>query len=307
MQFLQSFDGRVLFTADSAGRRESVFELLAGRNYRDSAYRQLARIFDRSTNNRRRYRTDRRRRLASRSGLAIVSEHQLFGEKPRQRNRRHGPSAIPKPLSASSMTWRKARPLFMPSTASGVIIGLITLTVGGFEAEFLHLQYADGDKLYVPVNALDLISRYTGASPENAPLHRLGSDQWAKAKKRAIARIRDVAAELLDVYARRAARPGHRFRWPEADYRAFENGFPFEPTDDQERTISEVLADLESHQPMDRVVCGDVGFGKTEVALRATFAAVHGGKQVAILVPTTLLAQQHGQTFGSVRRLACSH
>jgi len=128
-------------------------------------------------------------------------------------------------------------------------------------------------------------------------LHRLGSDQWVKARQRAIRKIRDVAAELLDVYARRAARPGHRFHWSEADYRAFEAGFPFDLTDDQARTIDEVLDDLASDQPMDRIVCGDVGFGKTEVALRATFAAVHGGKQVAILVPTTLLAQQHGQTF----------
>ena len=118
----------------------------------------------------------------------------------------------------------------------------------------------------------------------------LGSDQWAKARKRAIAKIRDVAAELLDVYARRAARTGYRFQWAEADYRAFEDGFPFEATEDQSRTIDEVLADLASHQPMDRIVCGDVGFGKTEVALRATFAAVQGDKQVAILVPTTLLA-----------------
>ena len=152
--------------------------------------------------------------------------------------------------------------------------------------------------MYVPVHALELISRYTGASADNAPLHRLGSDQWAKARKRAIRKIRDVAAELLDIYARRAARPGHRFRWPEPDYRAFEADFPFDPTDDQARTIEEVLGDLASDNPMDRIVCGDVGFGKTEVALRASFAAVHGGKQVAILVPTTLLAQQHGQNFG---------
>ncbi len=147
------------------------------------------------------------------------------------------------------------------------------------------------------MHALDLITRFTGASPENAPLHRLGSDQWAKARRRAIKKIRDIAAELLDVYARRAARPGHSFRWAESDYRAFESGFPFDLTEDQDRTISEVLADLRTDRPMDRIVCGDVGFGKTEVALRATFAAVHGGKQVAILVPTTLLAQQHGQTF----------
>jgi transcription-repair coupling factor (superfamily II helicase) len=179
----------------------------------------------------------------------------------------------------------------------GRYLGLTTLQTGGITAEFLQLEYADGDKLYVPVHALELISRYTGASPENAPLHRLGSDQWAKARQRAIRKIRDVAAELLDIYARRAARPGHRFRWPETDYRAFESGFPFELTDDQDRTIDEVLADLRSDSPMDRIVCGDVGFGKTEVALRAAFAAVHGGKQVALLVPTTLLAQQHGQTF----------
>jgi transcription-repair coupling factor (superfamily II helicase) len=173
----------------------------------------------------------------------------------------------------------------------------MTLVAGGIEGEFLQLEYADGDKLYVPVHALDLISRFTGASADNAPLHRLGSDQWARARKRAIAKIRDVAAELLDIYARRAARPGHSFHWSESDYRAFEAGFPFEPTEDQACTIDDVLADLASSQPMDRIVCGDVGFGKTEIALRATFAAVHGGKQVAILVPTTLLAQQHGQNF----------
>ena len=118
----------------------------------------------------------------------------------------------------------------------GRYLGLITLETGGITAEFLHLEYADGDKLYVPVGSLDQMSRYTGASADNAPLHRLGSDQWAKAKQRAIQRIRDVAAELLDVYARRAARPGHRFRWSEADYRAFDTGFPFEPTEDQART-----------------------------------------------------------------------
>jgi transcription-repair coupling factor (superfamily II helicase) len=128
-------------------------------------------------------------------------------------------------------------------------------------------------------------------------LHRLGSDQWDKARKRAIKKIRDVAAELLDIYARRAARIGHRFHWPENEYRSFEAGFPFELTEDQAQTIDDVLKDLASDRPMDRVVCGDVGFGKTEVALRAAFAVIHGGKQVAVLVPTTLLAQQHGQTF----------
>jgi len=154
------------------------------------------------------------------------------------------------------------------------------------------------NKLYVAgPRAGAVLSRYTGASPDNAPLHRLGSGQWEKARKRALRKIRDVAAELLDIYARRAARAGHRFHWPENEYRSFESGFPFELSEDQASTIDDVLGDLASEQPMDRIVCGDVGFGKTEVALRASFAAIHGGKQVAVLVPTTLLAQQHGQTF----------
>ncbi len=297
MQFLGGFSGRILFTADSPGRRESVFELLAGRGLKASRIDAwhtfqsgdqplgvaIAPIDDGV--------------LLPEQGLAIVSEHQLFGEKPRQRNRRRRAERDPETIIRELNDLQDGSPVVHAEYGVGRYLGLTSLEAGGMMGEFLHLEYADGDKLYVPVNALDLISRYTGASPENAPLHRLGSDQWAKAKKRAIKRIHDVAAELLDVYARRAARPGHRFRWPEADYRAFENGFAFEPTEDQQRTIDEVLADLASGQPMDRVVCGDVGFGKTEVALRATFAAVHGGKQVAILVPTTLLAQQHGQTF----------
>ncbi|MEM9058497.1 MAG: transcription-repair coupling factor, partial [Pseudomonadota bacterium] len=164
-------------------------------------------------------------------------------------------------------------------------------------SEFVTLEYADGDKLYLPVHALDRITRYTGSAPEHAPLHRLGTDQWAKARKRAAARIRDAAAELLDIYARRAARVGHSFPLDAADYAAFRAEFPFEETDDQREAIDKVIEDMRRGQPMDRVVCGDVGFGKTEVALRAAFVAVQAGKQVALLVPTTLLAQQHTQTF----------
>ena len=229
--------------------------------------------------------------------IAIIGEQQLFGERVRQQNRRRRIERDPETIIRQLNDLEPGSPIVHAEYGVGRYLGLVTLETGGSIAEFLQLEYADGDKLYVPVHALDLITRFTGASPENAPLHRLGSDQWAKARRRAIKRIRDVAAELLDVYARRAARRGHSFRWPEADYRAFESGFPFDLTDDQDRTIREVLDDLESDKPMDRIVCGDVGFGKTEVALRATFAAVHGGKQVAILVPTTLLAQQHGQTF----------
>ena len=297
MQFLDTFAGRVLFTADSAGRRESVFDLLTARGV------NIARIDDWQS-----FAAGTNRIgvavapiengvLLTASNLALISEQQLFGEKPRQRNRKRRAERDPESIIRQLNDLQDGSPVVHAEYGVGRYCGLISLETGGVQGEFLNLEYADGDRLYVPVHALDLISRYTGASPENAPLHRLGSDQWAKARKRAINKIRDVAAELLDVYARRAARPGHSFRWPEADYRAFENGFQFEPTEDQARTIDEVLDDLAGSKPMDRVVCGDVGFGKTEVALRASFAAVHGGKQVAILVPTTLLAQQHGQTF----------
>jgi len=297
IQFLQNFDGRVLFTTDSAGRREQVYDLLSGRGLdlvRAGGWQDFA--------------VDSHRIgvavaplengvLLPDARLAIISEQQLFGDRVRTQRRRRRAERDPEAIIRQLDDLEAGSPVVHAEYGVGRYIGLITLDVGGVEGEFLHLEYAEGDKLYVPVHALELISRYTGTSPENAPLHRLGSDQWEKARRRAIRKIRDAAAELLDIYARRAARAGHRFRWLESDYRAFESGFPFEPTDDQARTIDEVLGDLASDAPMDRIVCGDVGFGKTEVALRATFAVVHGGKQVAVLVPTTLLAQQHGQNF----------
>jgi len=297
MQFLDSFRGRVLFSSDSAGRREQIFDLLAGRNL------DLIRVDDWATFLAATQRVGvavaplENGVLLPHAEVAIVSEQQLFGERVRQKNRRRRIERDPETIIRQLNDLQAGSPVVHAEYGIGRYLGLTTLEAGGIDAEFLELEYADSDKLYVPVHALELISRYTGASADNAPLHRLGSDQWAKARKRAINKIRDVAAELLDIYARRAARLGHPFKWPQSDYRAFEDDFPFEPTEDQARTIDEVLQDLASDQPMDRVVCGDVGFGKTEVALRASFAAVHGGKQVAILVPTTLLAQQHGQTF----------
>lgn len=297
VQFLQTFNGRVLFSTDSPGRREQLHDLLAGRGL------DLARV-----DGWRQFREDKHRIgitiapidngvLLPDAKIAIVSEQQLFGERSKTRRRKRRNDRDPETIIRQLNDLQEGSPVVHAEYGVGRYLGLITLEAGGIKAEFLQLQYAAGDKLYVPVHALELISRYTGASPDKAPLHRLGSDQWDKARKRAIKKIRDVAAELLDIYARRAARTGHRFRWPENEYRLFEAGFPFELTEDQAQTIDDVLEDLASDKPMDRVVCGDVGFGKTEVALRATFAAVHGGKQVAVLVPTTLLAQQHGQTF----------
>jgi len=176
-------------------------------------------------------------------------------------------------------------------------MGMQKLEVGDVETEFLTLEYAAGDKLYVPVSSLHLISRYSGADIEHAPLHRLGGEQWKKAKRKAQEKVRDVAAELLEIHARRAAKQGVAHSLEEAAYQAFASDFPFEETPDQATAIEAVLADLQAPRPMDRVVCGDVGFGKTEVAMRAACVAVNNGKQVAILVPTTLLAQQHYQNF----------
>jgi transcription-repair coupling factor (superfamily II helicase) len=175
--------------------------------------------------------------------------------------------------------------------------GLIGIDLGEGPTEFLHLEYADKATLYVPVSQLHLISRYTGVSADEAPLHRLGSGQWEKAKRKAAEQVRDAAAELLNLYARRAAREGHPFRYSAQDYEAFAASFGFEETADQNAAIHAVIQDMISPRPMDRLVCGDVGFGKTEVALRAAFVAVTGGKQVAILAPTTLLAEQHHQTL----------
>ncbi|WP_372809655.1 transcription-repair coupling factor, partial [Litorivivens sp.] len=175
--------------------------------------------------------------------------------------------------------------------------GLQSLEVGEQVEEFLALEYADGAKLYVPVSALHMISRYSGADEATAPLHRLGTDQWSKARKKAAEKIRDVAAELLDIYAKREARTGYEYQLEREDYLRFASEFPFEETPDQEQAIEAVLNDMRAPRPMDRLVCGDVGFGKTEVAMRAAFVAVQNNRQVAILVPTTLLAQQHFESF----------
>ena len=179
----------------------------------------------------------------------------------------------------------------------GRYLGLVNLDLGEGVTEFLLLEYADHDKLYVPVSQLQVIGRYSGASPDAAPLHKLGSGQWEKARRKAAEQVRDTAAELLNIYAQRSARKGYAFPVPAQDYAAFSEGFPFEETRDQQSAIDAVVQDLTSGKPMDRLVCGDVGFGKTEVALRAAFIAVSDGKQVALLVPTTLLAEQHFQTF----------
>jgi transcription-repair coupling factor (superfamily II helicase) len=229
--------------------------------------------------------------------LALVTETQLYGERVRQERRRRARERDGEAIVRNLTELALGAPVVHEEHGVGRYLGLQTLEVGGTTTEFLVLEYAKGDKLYVPVSSLHLISRYTGASPENAPLHRLGGDQWDRIKRKAAEKAHDVAAELLDIYARRAARQGVAFPAPGDEYAAFAAAFEFEETPDQLRAIEGVLEDMEDPKPMDRVVCGDVGFGKTEVAMRAAFVAVQGGRQVAVLVPTTLLAEQHFANF----------
>ncbi|MGZ8935475.1 MAG: transcription-repair coupling factor, partial [Methylobacter sp.] len=230
--------------------------------------------------------------------IAIITESQLSGEKVQQRRRRRKSGARELENIVNNLNELTiGSPVVHQEHGVGRYLGLQTLKFGGIAAEFLALEYANNDKLYVPVSSLHVIGRYTGMSPENAPLHKLGGDQWSKAKKKAMERIRDVAAELLEIHAKRAVKKGHAFTIADTDYQAFADAFPFEETPDQQAAIEMILEDMASPQPMDRVICGDVGFGKTEVSMRAAFIAVQSGKQVAILVPTTLLAQQHYQNF----------
>lgn len=233
----------------------------------------------------------------SEPALAVLTERQLFPERAGQARRTRRAGREPESIIRDLGELTEGAPIVHEDHGVGRYRGLIAMDVGGMPGEFLEIEYAKGDRLYVPVAQLHLISRYSGASPETAPLHSLGGEQWAKAKRKAAEKVRDVAAELLEIQARRRARAGLALDVDRSMYEPFAAGFPFEETPDQQAAIEATLRDLQSSQPMDRVVCGDVGFGKTEVAVRAAFAAASGGKQVAVLVPTTLLAEQHYRNF----------
>ncbi|HXV39731.1 MAG TPA: DEAD/DEAH box helicase, partial [Steroidobacteraceae bacterium] len=295
--FLARFAGRVLIGADSAGRREVLLGLLHRQSLDPVVVQSWSAFAAGAAPLGIAVAADVRGLVLPGRGLALVAEDQLFGERARQERRRRRAERDPEAILRELAALAPGAPVVHEEYGVGRYRGLRVMTVAGQPAEFLVLEYAGGDLLYVPVHALDRVTRYTGGSPEAAPWHRLGTDQWARARRRAAERVRDVAAELLDLYSRRAARQGRSATFDEDAYRSFEAAFPFEETVDQHDAIEAVLADMRSGRPMDRVVCGDVGFGKTEVALRACFAAVSGGRQVAVLVPTTLLAQQHAQTF----------
>ncbi len=295
--FLAAFPGRVLFAAESAGRREVLLETLRGHGLKPAICESWAEFVAREE-----------LRLAltvapleqglllTEPALAIITEPQLYGERVRQLRRRAS-SRDPDTIIRNLTDLNLGAPVVHEQHGIGRYAGLERFEVAGIDGEFVVVNYADDGRLYVPVADLHRLSRYTGASPESAPLHKLGSGQWEKVRRKAAEQVSDAAAELLDLYARREARPGHAFSLSEADYAAFAAAFPFEETPDQQMAIAAVIADLRAGKPMDRVVCGDVGFGKTEVAMRAAFVAVQDGRQVAVLTPTTLLAQQHYQNF----------
>ncbi len=296
--FLDNYPGRVLVAADSPGRREALLEVLQAAELRPPVVASLP-VF--LANDAPKFAItvaplDDGFALTE-PPLAVLTERQLFPERAGQARRARRAGREPEAIIRDLGELTEGAPIVHEDHGVGRYRGLIAMDVGGMPGEFLEIEYAKGDRLYVPVAQLHLISRYSGASPETAPLHSLGGEQWVKAKRKAAEKVRDVAAELLEIQARRRARAGLALDIDRAMYEPFAAGFPFEETPDQLAAIEATLRDLQSSQPMDRVVCGDVGFGKTEVAVRAAFAAASGGKQVAVLVPTTLLAEQHYRNF----------
>ena len=294
-RFLASESRKILFTAQSPGRREQLRERLQGLGITVqpvSGWEDFCRA-------------DAPRALTvadvhegfelPEADLALIPEPSLFPSRPPQR-RRDRSRADPRAILAELSNLQIGSPVVHEDYGVGRFQGLKKLDIDGLEHEFLYIEYAGTDRLYVPIMELHRITRYSGADPENAPLHALAGDQWQATRRKAMRRAYDVAAELLEVQARRTAQSGCRLNTPD-DYPTFAAAFPFDETPDQTQAIRDVLADLEADAPMDRIVCGDVGFGKTEVGMRAAFAAAFNGCQVAILTPTTLLAQQHGKTL----------
>jgi len=295
---------KVLFVAESPGRRESVLELLQRNKIKPQVFDGIESFIasdDKigiTVNTLSNGFIFQSKGSAKKNAIALITEDELLGERVKQTRRRTKQQniqadAIFKNLAELSI----GQPVVHFEHGIGRYMGLQTIENGGIVTEFLVLTYAGESKLYVPVGSLHLISRYSGADADSAPLHKLGNDTWSKAKQKAAEKVRDVAAELLDIYANRANSKGYQFNRDKAEYQAFADSFPFEETFDQEQAIKAVVSDMLSDKSMDRLVCGDVGFGKTEVAMRAAFVAVNDGKQVAILVPTTLLAQQHYENF----------
>ncbi|MFQ5469019.1 MAG: transcription-repair coupling factor [Gammaproteobacteria bacterium] len=297
LNYQNQFQGRILIVAETTGRRETLLEMLHDCEQYPTSYDKWQTFFEDNSRLGIAVATLDQGMVTSTPAIAVITESQLFGEHVMQRRRRKKRERDVDAVIRNLTELEKGSPVVHEEHGVGRFEGMQTLSVGGITTEYLTMLYAGNDRLYIPVSSLHLISRYTGVSPDQAPLHKLGTDQWQKARKKASKRVNDVAAELLDLYARRAARKGHAFLPPDDLYATFASAFPFEETPDQQEAIDAVLSDMTADKPMDRLVCGDVGFGKTEVAMRAAFIAVHGGFQVGVLVPTTLLAQQHYQNM----------
>ncbi len=299
-RFIGQFAGRVVFSVASAGRRETLETLLARINLHPVLITQLTQaekpgyyvIIGAAEQG----------FIDQHRELAFICESDLLGERISSRRDKRRSIHANTLMNADTLVrnlaeLRVGQPVVHIEHGVGRYFGLTTLESAGITAEYLILNYAAEDKLYVPVSSLHLISSYAGGSEENAPLHKLGSDAWTRARQKAVEKLRDVAAGLLDIYAQRATKVGFAFKHDREQYQLFCQSFPFETTPDQEQAINAVLSDMCQPLAMDRLVCGDVGFGKTEVAMRAAFLAVNNDKQVAVLVPTTLLAQQHFDNF----------
>ncbi len=297
-QFCAQFSGSVWILAESLGRRETIAQYFSEHGLHAQVCDDYAACLNQSADLQIAVSPLAQGFILNGvSPLALVTEAELYAGTVRARQRqRTRPNQLDNLLRDLSEV-KAGDPVVHIDHGVGRYLGLCNMDLGEGEREFLLLEYAGGDKLYVPVAQLHCIGRYSGVASESVHLSKLGSGQWEKAKRRAMEQARDTAAELLDLYARRAARVGHAFSFKQSDYDAFVEGFGFEETPDQTTAIEAVIQDLRSNRPMDRLVCGDVGFGKTEVALRAAFIALMGGKQVVVLVPTTLLAEQHTQTF----------
>ena len=291
------FPGRILLLAESPGRRETMLQYLAEYALKPASCESFENFINGAGTLALAVSPLNSGFVLEGESISIVTETELYATTARAKAQREKRQTSVEGMLRDLSELRPGDPVVHVEHGIGRYRGLVNLDLGEGTNEFLLLEYADADKLYVPVAQLHLIGRYSGGPPEQAPVHRLGGDAWEKAKKKAAKAVRDTAAELLHIYAQRALREGRAFGLNQHDYEAFSEGFGFEETGDQAAAIEAVIADMKNGKPMDRLICGDVGFGKTEVALRAAFVAVADGQQVAILTPTTLLAEQHFQTF----------
>ncbi|ECG2455041.1 transcription-repair coupling factor, partial [Salmonella enterica subsp. enterica serovar Enteritidis] len=294
-KFLESFSGPVIFSVESEGRREALGELLA--RIKIAPKRILRQDEAQDAGRYLMIGAAEHGFIDTQRNLALICESDLLGERVARRRLDSRRTINPDTLIRNLAELHVGQPVVHLEHGVGRYAGMTTLEAGGIKGEYLMLTYANDAKLYVPVSSLHLISRYAGGAEESAPLHKLGGDAWSRARQKAAEKVRDVAAELLDIYAQRAAKEGFAFKHDREQYQLFCDSFPFETTPDQAQAINAVLSDMCQPLAMDRLVCGDVGFGKTEVAMRAAFLAVENHKQVAVLVPTTLLAQQHYDNF----------